>query len=78
MIHLEHVRGCASSESGRGSGETFRRLLGSLERGEDFPLAELYELSYEDFEAAVGAIREWRTFRYVKDDSVPYVFPVHE
>jgi hypothetical protein len=67
MMHLEHVRALARADSEHGASDIFQRLLVALETGADFSMAELYALPYDDFEAAVGAIREWRTYRYVVD-----------
>lgn len=42
------------------------RLVKALCLKEDFKLAEIYELGYEDFELALGIMKNWRLDRYTK------------
>ncbi|HUW50129.1 MAG TPA: hypothetical protein VMV75_03860 [Sulfuricella sp.] len=46
--------------------EVFWRLVRALCLQEDFRLAELYELSYDDFQFALDVIKSWRLDRYTK------------
>lgn len=46
------------------------KILGSLVHAlcmdQDFKLAKLYELSYDNFELALKVMKNWRTSRYTK------------
>jgi hypothetical protein len=44
---------------------TLCKLLTSLDAGEEFDLAKLYELNYADFELAMRVLHQWRLDGYV-------------
>ncbi|MCL4470316.1 MAG: hypothetical protein ACYC05_04005 [Sulfuricella sp.] len=46
--------------------QVFGRLVRALCVDDDFNLAEIYDLDYEDFELALGIIKDWRLDRYTK------------
>jgi len=45
-------------------GLVFARLLIALERGDDFQIKDLYDLSLKDFELAIELMRDWRIDSY--------------
>lgn len=49
-----------------GIASTFSALLKSLDSGEHFDLARLYQLNYADFSLALSVLKEWRldSYRY--------------
>ena len=51
------------SKTIRGGGDTV--LVVALENDAPFDLQQLYLLSYNDFDIALNALREWRSQRYV-------------
>jgi hypothetical protein len=44
---------------------TLCKLLTSLDAGEDFDLARLYELNYADFDLAMRILQQWRLDAFV-------------
>lgn len=46
--------------------EVFWRLARALCLHEEFRLADLYELSYDDFQLALEVLQSWRLDRYTK------------
>lgn len=46
--------------------EVFWKLARALCLQEEFKLAELYELSYDDFQLALDVMKSWRLDRYTK------------
>lgn len=46
--------------------QILERLVKALCLKEDFKLAEIYELGYDDFELALGIMKNWRLGRYTK------------
>ncbi|MBS4099268.1 MAG: hypothetical protein KGZ83_20855 [Sulfuricella sp.] len=57
--HLLHAKSQKDSE-------VFWRLARALCLQEEFKLAELYELSYDDFQLALDVLKNWRLDRYTK------------
>ena len=46
------------------SGQVLARLMSALERHEEFPLHELYDLSHAHFQLALELLQEWRLARH--------------
>ena len=44
----------------------FKALVRALYQKEDFNLAAIYDLDYEDFELALSVLKDWRLDRYAK------------
>ena len=42
------------------------RLINDVDNNGQFPLNDLYELDYENFELALGLLKEWRLDRFLK------------
>lgn len=64
MNSLMRVRELAHSDDPSANSEIYRELLDSLQLGKPVCLSKLYDLGYEEFELAVGAILDWRLHRY--------------
>lgn len=64
MSALNRVRELARAEPPSENSGVFRELLDSLERGEPFRVAKLYDLGYSEFELALVAMKDWRLHRY--------------
>ncbi len=56
------------------SGQVFLRLMSALEHHEEFPLHELYELSYAHFQLALELLQEWRLARHSGHLPIPAGF----
>lgn len=46
--------------------QVFRELVKALYQKEDFNLAAIYDLDYEDFELALAVLKDWRLDRFTK------------
>lgn len=46
--------------------QVFRELVKALDQKEDFNLATIYELDYDDFKLAMEVLQDWRLDRYAK------------
>lgn len=66
MSYLEHVRSRAGGDPALPGTAVLQELVAALEGGDSFCLERLYELPYGDFEAALGALREWWSLRYLE------------
>lgn len=64
MNALKHALEAARGRTANASSEIFRELLAALETGSPISLTRLYELDYNEFHLAVGAIKDWRLHRY--------------
>ena len=64
-MYLQTLFEKARSSSDDTSAAIFGQLLDALEHDAPFDLQQLYLLSYNDFDMALNALREWRSQRYV-------------
>lgn len=46
--------------------QVFKELIRALYNKENFDLAALYELDYEDFELSLEVLKDWRLDRFTK------------
>lgn len=46
--------------------QVFKELIKALYNKENFDLAALYELDYEDFELSLEVLKDWRLDRFTK------------
>jgi hypothetical protein len=64
MNQIKKARRLIETNPESGAAEILANLVRALESDEKFALADLYDLSYEDFEIAIGILKEWRLERY--------------
>lgn len=46
--------------------QVFKDLIRALYQKEDFDLAAIYDLDYEDFELVLAVLKDWRLDRFTK------------
>ena len=46
--------------------QVFRELIKALDQKENFNLATIYELDYDDFNLTLDVLKDWRLDRYAK------------
>ncbi|MDD5296329.1 MAG: hypothetical protein PHU46_05390 [Rhodocyclaceae bacterium] len=64
MYTFEKIRQQLTNDHEHPGSEVLSRLMDALEQEEDFPIHELYDLSYSRFQVALDLLREWRLVRY--------------
>jgi hypothetical protein len=64
MNEIKKARKLIEMNPQSGAAKTLANLVRALESEEKFELADLYDLSYEDFDIAIGILKEWRLDRY--------------
>ena len=64
MTEIKKARKLIETNPHSGAAKTLANLVRALESKEKFELADLYDLSYEDFDIAIGILKEWRLDRY--------------
>jgi hypothetical protein len=64
MNEIKKARRLIETNPDSGAAKTLANLVRALESDEKFALADLYKLSYDDFEIAIGILKEWRLERY--------------
>jgi len=64
MNEIKKARRLIETNPDSGAAKTLANLVRALESDEKFALADLYDLSYDDFEIAIGILKEWRLERY--------------
>ncbi len=64
MNEIKKARRLIETNPESGAAKTLATLVRALESDEKFALADLYDLSYDDFEIAIGILKEWRLDRY--------------
>ncbi len=64
MNEIKKARKLIESNPQSGAANTLAKLVRALESDETFALADLYDLSYDDFDIAIGILKEWRLDRY--------------
>jgi len=64
MNQIKKARRLIETNPDSGAAKILANLVRALESDEKFALADLYDLSYDDFEIAIGILKEWRLERY--------------
>ena len=64
MHAIKAVRKRIEKDSDTESSRILMNLVKALGEEAEFPLADLYRLDYESFEAALDLLRDWRLDRY--------------
>ena len=64
MNQIKKARRLIETNPESGAAKILAKLVRALESDEKFALADLYNLSYDDFEIAIGILKEWRLDRY--------------
>lgn len=64
MNEIKKARRLIETNPDSGAAKTLANLVRALESDEKFALADLYKLSYDDFEIAIGILKAWRLERY--------------
>jgi hypothetical protein len=66
MNALKRLERRLGKAPGQRASVVFASLISSLYVKDDFRLAELYDLDYEDFELALSLLKDWRLDRFTK------------
>lgn len=66
MNALKKLEKRIAKSPGEPATPVFARLIRSLCLKNDFCLADLYELDYDDFELALALLKDWRLDRFTK------------
>ncbi len=64
MNEIKKARRLIETNPESSAAKTLANLVRALESDEKFALADLYDLSYDDFDIAIGILKEWRLDRY--------------
>ncbi len=64
MNQIKKARRLIEANPESGAAKILAKLVRALESDEKFALADLYDLSYDDFDIAIGILKEWRLDRY--------------
>jgi hypothetical protein len=64
MRAIKDARKFIQQNPSHASALLFSRLVLALESDAEFPIGELYQLSYDHFHLAIEILREWRLDRY--------------
>ncbi len=64
MNAIKKARKLIAADPQSDSAKTLARLVRALESDENFELADLYKLDYEDFNVGIDILKEWRLDRY--------------
>ena len=64
MNNVKKARKLIEANPQSQAAKTLARLVRALESEETFDLADLYELSYDNFQLAIDILKEWRLDRY--------------
>jgi hypothetical protein len=66
MYIFEKIRQEIADNQKDAGDEVLTRLMNALEQDEDFPIQELYGLSYSRFKIALDLLQEWRLLRHCR------------
>jgi hypothetical protein len=66
MITLKKVEKRLLKFPDEPASQVFKELISALYHKGNFNLADIYELKYDDFELALGIIKDWRLDRFTK------------
>jgi len=61
---IKELRKYLEKDSSSDSARTLAGLAAALAEERDFPLAELYQLNYNEFRLAIDLMKDWRLDRY--------------
>ena len=64
MYVADKIRREIAGHENHVSSQVLSRLMSALERHDEFPLHELYDLSYANFQLAMELLQSWRLARY--------------
>ena len=64
MNEIKKARKRIETNPQSSAAKTLASLVRALESEEKFELTALYKLSYDDFDIAMGILKEWRLDRY--------------
>ena len=64
MNNVKKARKLIEANPQSEAAKTLASLVRALESEEKFNLADLYNLSYDDFQLAIDVLKEWRLDRY--------------
>jgi hypothetical protein len=64
MHHIKRARLLIESNPTSKSSQVMASLVRSLESDESFEIKSLYELNGDDFDLAMGVMKDWRLDRY--------------
>lgn len=64
MLAVKKARKLVQANPDSPGARTLSALVVALESNQDFPLSQLYALSYSQFELALEVLGEWRLDRY--------------
>ena len=64
MYALEKIQQELGTSQNHEDNAVLRRLIEALDRGEDFPIHELYDLNFCHFQLAMELLRDWRLARH--------------
>lgn len=64
MNAIKELRKWLEKNPSTESARTLARLVKALAEERSFPLSELYQLSYDEFELALELLKDWRLDRY--------------
>jgi hypothetical protein len=64
MNEIKKARKLIETDPHTPAAKTLANLVRALESEEKFKLGDLYELNYDNFDIAIGILKEWRLDRY--------------
>ena len=64
MNNVKKARKLIEANPQSEAAKTLAKLVRALESEEKFDLADLYDLSYDNFQLAIDILKEWRLDRY--------------
>ena len=64
MNAIKELRKYLEKDAKSESAMTLARLAAALAEERNFPLAELYQLNYDEFRLALDLMKDWRLDRY--------------
>ena len=64
MNEIKKARKLIETDPQSDAAKTLANLVRALESEEKFDLADLYKMSYDNFDLAIGILKEWRLDRY--------------
>ena len=64
MSAIKKIRKLIAADASTSTAQTLIRLVQSLESGDRFMLADLYDLDYDTFGLAIDLLKDWRLQRY--------------
>ena len=68
MHAIKQIRKYLENNSTSESAPMLERFAAALTEEKEFPLADLYRLSYEEFELAIDLLKDWRFDRHYAEN----------